>query len=172
MFLCAINHRNKVGIKTACNIIFMFYYATVAEEKNNMFNNKHFSNFLKLCSVLPAIMPAMAETSNPVDVALGGDSAAYTGPTITLTENIAQAKGHSVKGGSDLTIDFAGHTYSAYGEPAGSDSTKNQLFQFLAGSEITLKDGTLNVSENATDQFRFLIQNYSGLTLDNMTLKV
>lgn len=69
-----------------------------------------------------------------------------------------------------LTIDLGNHTYTCNGSPVGSGSTKNQAFQLLAGNKITFQNGTLNVATDVATDFRFVIQNYSDLTLDNVTV--
>ena len=67
-----------------------------------------------------------------------------------------------------LTVDFAGYTYTVDSDPlAGSTGTQNQCFQLKKGNKITFKDGAI-VADYADVQM--IIQNYSDLTLDNMTL--
>ena len=73
----------------------------------------------------------------------------------------------------NLTIDFGGHTYNVTGKLVGSSGTETQAFQLLskgrehnyAAPNITFKNGTIT-STNAV----MLIQNYSNLKLENMTL--
>lgn len=70
--------------------------------------------------------------------------------------------------GRNITIDFCGFTYTVSGDPlAGSSGTQNQCFQLLKNSNITLKNG--HIVANHSGILR-MIQNYSNLTLDNMTL--
>ena len=64
-----------------------------------------------------------------------------------------------------LTVDFAGFTYTMDGSLVGSTNTQSQAFQLLKDNNITFKNGTI-YSEKAY----MLVQNYSNLTLDNMTL--
>ncbi len=64
-----------------------------------------------------------------------------------------------------LTVDFNGKTYTVDGTLVGSAGTETQAFQLLKGNNITFKGGTI-YSENAL----FLVQNYSTLTLEGMTL--
>ena len=66
-----------------------------------------------------------------------------------------------------MTLDFNGHTYEVDGNLVGSTNTQTQAMQLLMGNKVTLKNGTLT-SSNAL----FLIQNYSDLTLKNMTLSL
>lgn len=91
-----------------------------------------------------------------------------TGETITILKNIDNATGITVQSGSNFTIDFAGHEYTLTGPGAGSSGTETNGFQFLMGSTITLKNGTIKIAENANNIKR-MIQNYSDLTLENMT---
>lgn len=67
----------------------------------------------------------------------------------------------------DVTIDFDGHTFTASGTLAGSTGTKNQAFQLLKGSTVTLKNGTVTSDSEAA---KFFVQNYADTTLDNMIL--
>ena len=73
--------------------------------------------------------------------------------------------GNGIKINKDLTIDFAGHTYTIDGTLVGSPGTQTLAFQLLKDNDITFKNGTI-YSENA----KMLVQNYSNLTLDNMVL--
>ena len=68
------------------------------------------------------------------------------------------------------TIDFAGFTYTLT-EPVGSTGTKSNGFQILAGNyTVRLLNGTLNVADDAADKFYILVQNYSDLIVQKMTL--
>lgn len=89
---------------------------------------------------------------------------------IKLIAEVADAKGITVPSGKNFTVDFGGFTYTCASDPAGSDGTKNQVFQLLKNSTITFKNGTINVKEDAKSQFRFIIQNYANLTLEDITL--
>ena len=93
--------------------------------------------------------------------------------TITLLAN-CDGDGFIIGSGSNLRIDFAGHTYSVTGRPVGSNGTETIGFQLLQNSNITFKNGTLyGDSTYGLDDGRYLvrmIQNYSNLTLDNMTV--
>lgn len=87
-----------------------------------------------------------------------------TATTIKLLANCS-GDGIQVKGGNNITVDFDGHTYTVDGETVGSAGTKTNGFQLLATSNITFKNGSI-VSSKA----RILIQSYSNLTIENMTL--
>lgn len=87
-----------------------------------------------------------------------------TATTIKLLANCS-GDGIQVKGGKNITVDFDGHTYTVDGETVGSAGTKTNGFQLLATSNITFKNGSI-VSSKA----RILIQSYSNLTIENMTL--
>ena len=86
------------------------------------------------------------------------------GCTVEVLDDIEE-NGISVKSGSDFTIDFNGNTYTIDGT-VGSSGTETNGLQLLKGSDITLKDGTIE-SEKA----RILIQNYCKLTIVDMNLK-
>ena len=94
-------------------------------------------------------------------------AAANDGDTITV---LADSSGNGIrvpqgKFTTGLTVDFADHTYTMDGEMVGSTGTETQAFQLLKDNTLTFKNGTI-YSEKA----KMLVQNYSNLTLDNMTL--
>ena len=94
-------------------------------------------------------------------------AAAQDGETITLLANcegngIVAPQGKFTNG---ITVDFGGFTYSVTGNLVGSSGTETQAFQLLKDNKITFTNGTI-YSEKAL----FLVQNYSDLTLQNMTL--
>ena len=97
-------------------------------------------------------------------------AAAQDGETITL---LADCSGNGIiapqgKFANGLTVDFGGHTYTINGATlAGSTGTKTQAFQLLKDNTITFKNGAI-VGDNA--DVKMMIQNYSNLTLDGMTL--
>lgn len=92
------------------------------------------------------------------------------GQTIKVTENISNASGISVAEGKNFTVDFGGHTYTGLGNPVGSTGTENQVFQLLQNSTITFKNGTIDLATTNQNKFRFLIQNYANLTLEDIIL--
>lgn len=100
---------------------------------------------------------------------------ATDGATIILTQSIPDGDGVIFPVGKfankGITIDLNGFTYSAKQNPAGSTDTKSQAFQILRGNKVTFKNGTLDIAEDATpDTFKMVIQNYSDITLDNVTV--
>ena len=86
-------------------------------------------------------------------------------------EVLADCSGNGIKapqgkfGTNGLTVDFDGHTYTVDGETVGSTGTETNGFQLLMDNTITFKNGTIT-SEKA----KILVQNYSNLTLQGMTL--
>ena len=91
-------------------------------------------------------------------------NAVSDGETITLLKD-ATGDGVKVTSGKNFTLDFGGHTYTVDGTTVGSAGTETQAFQLLKDSDITFKNGTITSSKAL-----MLVQNYSNLTLDNMTL--
>jgi hypothetical protein len=92
-------------------------------------------------------------------------NAAADGDTITLLQDCA---GNGLKTTSPVktfTVDFAGYTYTVDGTLVGSTGTETLAFQLLKDNNITFENGTI-YSEKA----KMLVQNYSNLTLKNMTL--
>lgn len=91
------------------------------------------------------------------------------GETIELTRNVTDAEGITVPSGKNFTIDFKGKEYIVTGPGAGSPNTETNAFQFLKDSTITMKNGTIKVGENASENnIARIIQNYADLTLENM----
>ena len=88
------------------------------------------------------------------------------GATVTLLKD---AEGAGIVINKDITIDFGGNTY-ALTEPVGSTGTVSNGFQILKDNDVTLKNGTLEVAEDAADAFYILVQNYADLTVEGMKL--
>ena len=108
-------------------------------------------------------------------------AAAKDGDTITLLSNCS-GDGIVVKGDTfpnGLTIDFAGHSYTVGGKLVGSSGTASNGFQLLKGNTIVMRNGSIfgdaSVAGDDTTQWSgspaIMIQNYSNLTLDGMTVK-
>lgn len=91
-------------------------------------------------------------------------AAAKDGETVTLLKD-ASGDGVVVPSGSNIVIDFAGYTYVIDGTTVGSTGTETNGFQLLKNSTIEFRNGTLTSSKA-----KILIQNYSNLTLKDMTL--
>ena len=95
-------------------------------------------------------------------------AAAKDGETITLLKDCA---GNGIVapqgkfGTTGLTVDFGGHTYTVDGSTVGSTGTETNGFQLLKDSKITFKNGIIT-----STKAKILIQNYSDLTLEGMTL--
>lgn len=102
--------------------------------------------------------------------------------TITLLTNVTDAKGMKVDTKKTFTIDFAGHTYTVNRPGAGSTNTQTQAFQLLKDQTITFMNGTINCAaenkdhtwdtgnKDAVKGIAMIIQDYAGLTLENMTI--
>ena len=70
---------------------------------------------------------------------------------------------------NNVTIDLAGNTYTLVTPAVGSNGYETQGFHVEKGYNLTLKNGTIDISKDAS-AFKLLFQNYSNLTLDNMVL--
>ena len=137
-------------------------------------------------NILGKLLTSSADFNIEVDPGFGGDEDIY--PIVvngvaykTLDAAVAAAKtgeqtiislnndmaGNGVKtiNGQDVVIDLGGHTFDIDGSLVGSTGTETSGFQLLKGSKVTFKNGTLK-SKKAP----LLIQNYSDLTLENVTL--
>ena len=128
---------------------------------------------LMVASLLPAAAfadegPEAKIGDKVYDSLIGAVAEVQTGETITLLRNVDNGSGVIVdKPGVSFTIDFDNYTYTVVGNLAGSSGTKSQCFQLLKGATVTMKDGAI-VANNAG--IKMIIQNYSNLTLNNMTL--
>ena len=94
-------------------------------------------------------------------------AAAADGDTINV---LADSNGNGIKVAegkyaTGLTVDFDGHTYTVDGNLVGSKNTETLAFQLLKNNTITFKNGTLT-----SDKAKILVQNYSNLELEGMTL--
>ena len=86
--------------------------------------------------------------------------------TVNLLKDSA-GNGIVFPSGTDIIIDFGGHTYDFNGTTVGSTGTETQGFQCLKNSDIVLKNGKLTASAASA---KMMIQNYCNLTLNNMNL--
>ena len=84
--------------------------------------------------------------------------------TITLTDN-ASGNGVVVQSGKKIIFDLKTFTYTVDGETVGSTGTETNGFQLLKDSEVVFTNGSIN-----SGKAKILIQNYSNLTLDKVTL--
>lgn len=111
----------------------------------------------------------------------GAVAAAQDGDTITL---LSDCSGDGIVVKSDvfpngLTIDFAGYSYTVGGKLVGSTGTASNGFQLLKGNTIVMRNGSIfgdaSVAGDDATQWSgspaIMIQNYSNLTLDGMTVK-
>ena len=70
---------------------------------------------------------------------------------------------------NNVTIDLAGNSYTLIAPAVGSNGYETQGFHLEKGYNLTLKNGTIDISQK-TSAVKLLFQNYSNLTLDNMVL--
>ena len=89
----------------------------------------------------------------------------YTDEPITLTLFEDTIDSGLVVDGQEIIIDLNGKTYTP-DEAVGSAGTISNGFQFLKGSKVTIKNGTIK----AANGIGILIQNYADLTLENVIL--
>lgn len=86
--------------------------------------------------------------------------------TIKLLGNYT-GSGVVVSAGQNIIFDLNNFTYFLEEPMVGSSGTQTNGFQLLKGSTVTFKNGTLKQTQNG---FKICIQNYSDLTLQNVTL--
>lgn len=148
-----------------------------AETGKLVFSTTHFSEYY----VVSNSVDALNVTTNTAYATLGDainavHSNANNITNIKLLRDVTNAEGLSVAKGKNFVVDFNGHTYTLNKPGAGSKNTETNGFQLLKGSTITFKNGTITISEDnktlATNgkNIKRIIQNYSNLTLENMTI--
>ena len=101
------------------------------------------------------------ESFNSLSAAL---AAAQSGGTITLLNDVTGA-GLVIE--KPITIDFNGKVY-AFESGVGDDAKCG--FEILEANTVTLKNGTLEISESATDSLEAVIKNSGDLILQNVTV--
>ena len=94
-------------------------------------------------------------------------AAANDEDVITILRDVRNGAGVVINKG--ITIDFNKKTY-ALKSGVGSEGTETNGFQILAGNNVTLKNGALEVNETFKLYFYILVQNYANLTVNNMML--
>ena len=90
--------------------------------------------------------------------------AAESGATIKLLKDTS-GEGVKVASGKNFILDLDDHTYTVVAPTVGSAGTETSGFQLLKDSIITIKNGNIT-----SEEAKFLIQNYSNLTLENVKL--
>lgn len=86
--------------------------------------------------------------------------------TIKLLSDCS-GEGIIVPEGKNIVFDFDGHTYTISGQAVGSSGTESNGFQLLKNSTIVMQNGEIIADHNTV---QIVIQNYSNLTLNNMTI--
>ena len=143
----------------------------------------------KLSILAVAVSTALLGTANASDVVKIGEKnyltfkealdASNKGEEITLYVDLDGQNGYSLgnsesnneskSDAKDITINLNNHKYVVNGNGAGSEGTETQAFQLLKqAGDITIKNGII-VADNP-DKIKMVIQNYSNLTLENVTL--
>ena len=149
-------------------------------------------------AAIPAVDAEGEATTGPVKIGdvsypdlVGAFTSVEEGETITLTESIeGSGIGIFVNGdafkiatkfdedgkatewkpvANKVILDLAGNTYTLVAPAVGSNGYETQGFHIEKGYELTLKNGTIDISKK-TSVVKMLFQNYSDLTLDNMVL--
>ena len=88
-----------------------------------------------------------------------------TQTTIKLLKTM-EGNGVKVEATKNIIFDLNEKTYTINTKTVGSTGTETNGFQLLKGNTITIKNGTLKPGNSA----QILLQNYSNLTLDNVTV--
>ena len=88
-----------------------------------------------------------------------------TQTTIKLLKTM-EGNGVKVEAIKNIIFDLNEKTYTINTKTVGSTGTETNGFQLLKGNTITIKNGTLKPGDSA----KILLQNYSDLTLENVTV--
>ena len=84
---------------------------------------------------------------------------------IRLNDNLSCA-GFKTQNGQTVEMDLDGHTFTITNPTVGSTGTETNSCQLLKGSKVTFKNGKITSTNDA-----IMIQNYSKLLLENMTVE-
>ena len=109
---------------------------------------------------------AASTAASFAEALIGLDTTGNQNVVINVVENINNITGIKTANGNDLAVDFGGNTVTV-GNTVGSTGTVTNGMQLLQGSDVTLRNGTYKPSSNSV---QILVQNYSDLTLENVTL--
>lgn len=136
----------------------------------------HLLNVFGSLAVAGMLVMGGAAAAGAVTVTTGQDfkdavTDAEAGATITLGQDIEDGAGVIFEN-KTVSIDFAGHTYTAYTDSVGSAGTETNIFQLFKDSTVTLKNGTIDVASSTapSGNFKMGLQNYCDLTLENMVI--
>lgn len=141
---------------------------TVAAPQNYKWvDNNDGTSTLKPCEYICAIGDTKYESLQEAVNAAGANAATITLLAEAAVDAVITGNGVKVEAGQNITFDLNGLTYNVSGETVGSSTTETQGFQLLQGSNITFKNGTLKATSPTA---QMLIQNYSNLTLEDVTL--
>ncbi len=115
---------------------------------------------------VPAIPVAQLGETQYYALADAVEAATEDNNVITILKD---TKGPGLVINKNVTIDFSNYTYT-FTEGVGSTGTESNGFQILAGNNVILKNGGLNVAKSAKENFYILVQNYADLTIEDMNL--
>lgn len=90
-----------------------------------------------------------------------------TATTIVLQKD-TEGDGVKVASGKNIVFDFNGYAYTINNNTVGSTGTETNGFQLLKGSTIIMQNGSLK--HGGSESLKIMIQNYSNLTLKDMTV--
>lgn len=161
------------GIETSQVSITGGYYPDNTEAKSYLASGYGFYDLTGVEGYSYEVAPVVAQIGTTVYKSLPEAFAAAPTGTATTIKLLKDANGSGValftKSGTenlkDITLDLGGHTYTMDGTAVGSTGYESQAFHFEKGSKVTIKNGRLTATSGS-----MLIQNYSDLTLTDVTL--
>ena len=111
-------------------------------------------------SLSEAVQSVQANNQQPVTIVLQKD---VSGSGVII--GYKSQDGSQNYENQNIILDFNGFTYTVT-DTVGSTGTETNGFQLLKGSTVTMKNGTIKSGSSA----KILIQKYSDLTLEDITL--
>ena len=131
------------------------------------FNTTHFSKFVVMNTTISKVQNmTTGQLYTTLEAAI---NAVNLDESNGLNEIILygdlSGNGVKVESGKTVSVNLNGYTYNIDGTTVGSSGTETNGFQLLKDSTVTFKNGVI-----ASSKAKILIQNYSNLTLNNITL--
>ena len=171
------SNRNQIlyvwyAVDQGGSVMYVNRVATYSSGIDVTFNVGHLSRYDLLSSEPNANETAVASITKDGQTtyydSLQAAVDAVTDDTQTTIKLLKTMEGNGVKveATKNIIFDLNGNTYTINTNTVGSTGTETNGFQLLKGNTITIKNGTLKPGSSA----KILLQNYSDLTLENVTV--
>jgi len=169
-----VDETNAETVRALLTAIDKAKAALTDEERNSLDTEK----YVTAQTALGAYDEAQTLQTDPI-VKIGDQGYATLGDAVAAvpTDNTpteitflkdAAGGGVQVTAGQNIIFNLANHTYTVGAPTVGSTGTETSGFHLLKGSTVTMQNGTIKASDYYNLQM--MIQNYSDLTLKDITL--